>query len=338
MTTSPGLGESNDAGMDQNPHLAAHILAGSDYADPADTCAVGAGLMGHRLHKPGVAGSSPAAATYLSSETIDAYHSDAEWWSKSQLWDLMSQGPQFFCARHLARTLQPYARDASLKKGTHVHEWAEQGDDAWWARVVIIPDDALGTSGRRTKKTEAFVSTQAADAILLKQSEADEYRRQFEAIKANPIFGQLSQQTTSREVSIRWIDPGTGLQLKCRPDALTPDVVWDIKTTSDPNPLPTFYKSVLKWGYDIQAVHYLDGVAASGSDVLGIPHLDIEVKARAGLPISETMAQLKRRRRETGLGVGVLRMNGQGEKAIGDWVAILTFDDLIYLLKAAGYR
>ncbi len=60
-------------------------------------------------------------------------------------------------------------------------------------------------------------------------------------------------------------------------------------------------------------------------------------KARAGLPISETMAQLKRRRRETGLGVGVLRMNGQGEKAIGDWVAILTFDDLIHLLKAAGY-
>ncbi len=74
-----------------------------------------------------------------------------------------------------------------------------------------------------------------------------------------------------------------------------------------------------------------------GSDVLGIPNLDIEVKARAGLPISETMAQLKRRRRETGLGVGVLRMNGQGEKAIGDWVAILTFDDLIHLLKAAGY-
>ena len=78
-------------------------------------------------------------------------------------------------------------------------------------------------------------------------------------------------------------------------------------------------------------------MAASGSDVLGIPGLDIEVKGRRDLVISETLAQLKRRRRETGLGVGVLRMNGQGEKAIGDWVAILTFDDLIYLLKAAGY-
>ncbi len=71
-------------------------------------------------------------------------------------------------------------------------------------------------------------------------------------------------------------------------------------------------------------------------DMLEVKQDRIEVKARAGLPISETMAQLKRRRRETGLGVGVLRMNGQGEKAIGDWVAILTFDDLIHLLKAAG--
>jgi hypothetical protein len=82
---------------------------------------------------------------------------------------------------------------------------------------------------------------------------------------------------------------------------------------------------------------HVTSMAASGSDVLGIPGIDFEVKARSGLPISETMAQLKRRRKETGLGVGVLRLNGQGEKAVGDWVAILTFDDLIYLLQAAGY-
>ena len=82
---------------------------------------------------------------------------------------------------------------------------------------------------------------------------------------------------------------------------------------------------------------HVTSMAASGSDVLGIPGIDFEVKARSGLPISETLAQLKRRRSVTGLGVGVLRLNGQGEKAVGDWVAILTFDDLIYLLQAAGY-
>ncbi len=91
---------------------------------------------------------------------------------------------------------------------------------------------------------------------------------------------------------------------------------------------------LVRHGFDTA---HVTSMAASGSDVLGIEGVDFEVKARAGLPISETMAQLKRRRREVGLGVGVLRLNGQGEKAIGDWVAILTFDDFIHLLKAAGY-
>jgi hypothetical protein len=82
---------------------------------------------------------------------------------------------------------------------------------------------------------------------------------------------------------------------------------------------------------------HVTSMAASGSDVLGVDGVDWEVKARRGLVISETMAQLRRRRRETGLGIGILRLDKQGEKAVGDWVAILTADDLIYLLKAAGY-
>ena len=82
---------------------------------------------------------------------------------------------------------------------------------------------------------------------------------------------------------------------------------------------------------------HVTSMAASGSDVLGIDGVDWEVKARRGLVISETMAQLRRRRRETGLGIGILRLDKQGEKNVGDWVAILTTDDLIYLLKAAGY-
>ncbi len=42
------------------------------------------------------------------------------------------------------------------------------------------------------------------------------------------------------------------------------------------------------------------------------------LKARAGLPISETMAQLKRRRRETGLGVGlpVFEMKGANSSSL----------------------
>ena len=82
---------------------------------------------------------------------------------------------------------------------------------------------------------------------------------------------------------------------------------------------------------------HVTSMAASGSDILGIDGVDWEVKARRGLVISETMAQLRRRRRTTGIGIGVLRLDKQGEKAVGEWVAILNTDDLIYLLKAAGY-
>ena len=264
MNPSPARGEGSDAERSSYPPLSAPPAADSDCAESADIGTNGAGQIGHRLHKPGVAGSSPAAATTLTvDESITAYHSDAEWWSKSQLWDLLSQGAPYFHARHIARSVQPYAPDSSLKKGTYVHEWAEQGDEAWWARVVIIPDDALGVSGRRTKKTDEWIASQRPDAILLKQDEADAYRRQFDAIRANPIFGELTSDTVLRECSIRWVDAGTGLQLKCRPDAVTQDLLWDIKTTREQNPLQTFWKSVFQYGYDIQAVHYLEGAWAA---------------------------------------------------------------------------
>ena len=79
------------------------------------------------------------------------------------------------------------------------------------------------------------------------------------------------------------------------------------------------------------------GAGRDGSDITGVPGLDIEVKARTKLDLSGLMRQLKDRKLNTGMGVGVLRLNGQGEAAIQDWVAVLRLEDLVYLLKASGY-
>ena len=79
------------------------------------------------------------------------------------------------------------------------------------------------------------------------------------------------------------------------------------------------------------------GAGRDGSDVTGIDGLDIEIKARTKLDLSGLMKQLLDRRAEAGLGVGVLRLNGQGEKSVEQFVAVLTLADLIYLLKASGY-
>lgn len=221
---------------------------------------------GHRLHKPGVAGSSPAAAILSPDEAIADYHADKAWFSKSQLWDLVSRGPQFFFARHIAGTDNSSLSHPSLARGSHVHEWAETGAKAWWDRVVEIPSDALGANGRRTKATEDFEKTLPPNAIVLKSDEIASYREQFAQIEANPVFHELSAATTHREVSIRWRDV-SGLPCKCRPDALTATAIWDIKTTKEQKPLETFWKSVIDFGYGFQACHYIAGCHAAGLEV-----------------------------------------------------------------------
>jgi hypothetical protein len=79
------------------------------------------------------------------------------------------------------------------------------------------------------------------------------------------------------------------------------------------------------------------GAGRDGSDVTGIAGLDIEIKARTKLDLAGLMRQLSERKKDTGLGVGVLRLNGQGEKSVEQFVAVLTLADLVHLLKASGY-
>ena len=78
------------------------------------------------------------------------------------------------------------------------------------------------------------------------------------------------------------------------------------------------------------------GAGRSGSDVTGTVGIDWEVKARAGFSPAAAIAQLKDR--ENGeLGVVVLRLNGQGEKKVSDWVCLLRLEDVVKLLREAGY-
>jgi len=79
------------------------------------------------------------------------------------------------------------------------------------------------------------------------------------------------------------------------------------------------------------------GAGRSGTDITGIEGLDIEVKARTKLDLAGLMRQLHDRKATTGMGVGVLRLNGQGEKSVEQFVAVLTLSDLVYLLKSNGY-
>lgn len=75
------------------------------------------------------------------------------------------------------------------------------------------------------------------------------------------------------------------------------------------------------------------GSGRAGVDVLGVPGVSLEVKARADL---NPLGWLRQAEAQPGLPVVVFRPNGVGETP-GRYVAFLRLDDLIPLLRAAGY-
>lgn len=78
------------------------------------------------------------------------------------------------------------------------------------------------------------------------------------------------------------------------------------------------------------------GAGASGIDITGCPGLGWEVKARTGF---EPMANLRQatRNAEGGVPLVLLRPNGVGPANIGIWPVFTTLDQMIRLLRQAGY-
>ena len=51
----------------------------------------------------------------------------------------------------------------------------------------------------------------------------------------------------------------------------------------------------------------------------------------------KTIDQLSERSNGKVLPIAVMRLNGQGEASLSSWVAMLTLQDLVVLLREAGY-
>ena len=79
------------------------------------------------------------------------------------------------------------------------------------------------------------------------------------------------------------------------------------------------------------------GAGRSGSDITGCIGIDWEVKARTGFNPAAVIAQMKERNNGKDIQLAVLRLNGQGEQSVQDWVALTRLETLVELLREAGY-
>lgn len=78
------------------------------------------------------------------------------------------------------------------------------------------------------------------------------------------------------------------------------------------------------------------GASLPGRDILGVPGLAIEVKARSGF---EPLAWIKQavRNAHGDYPMVVLRCNGQGEAQINDWPVVMRWGDIKELLREGNY-
>lgn len=84
------------------------------------------------------------------------------------------------------------------------------------------------------------------------------------------------------------------------------------------------------WPYATDA-----GAGRTGSDVLGVPGLAIEVKARRELRPAEWVRQAESG--GEGLPMVVFRPDGMGEATLTEWPVLMRLRDVVGLLHKAGY-
>jgi len=78
------------------------------------------------------------------------------------------------------------------------------------------------------------------------------------------------------------------------------------------------------------------GSGRSGVDVIGMPGIAIEAKARTGF---QPLAWLRQAAEYAHLGIPtvVFRPNGMGEQSIGQWGVLMRLSDYTQLIREAGY-
>lgn len=110
---------------------------------------------------------------------------------------------------------------------------------------------------RKNEDKEAFAEIVSSGKTPIKSEQQYKANRMAKAVSAKPDW-----QVGSPELTLQWVDEETGLLCKCRIDNLTDDIIWDLKT-EDPKKIQTIDRSMLVYGYHIQAAHYQAGVKAA---------------------------------------------------------------------------
>jgi hypothetical protein len=129
-------------------------------------------------------------------------------------------------------------------------------DGRYFHQLILEPEKAEATpcvdvSTRTTKEYKNFCETNNLDYVMLKK-EQDELRRLVSLMKGNIQFFE-SIYSEGNQYEVPAIGEIQGMMWKGKADIVTPDVIIDLKTTSD---IHKFRWSAKSYNYDSQCYIY----------------------------------------------------------------------------------
>ena len=173
----------------------------------------------------------------------------AEGVNKSTLWNLRRS------PAHYKYFLENQKEDtAAYRFGRAVHA-AILTPAAYKRNFVVIPEGIDRRTKAGKEEYQAFIDASAGKEILTAE-DALTIKAIASAFKKNREAAALLKGTR-RERPIFWTDDN-GIKCKCRVDAIKDGIMIDLKTAADAS-TEIFSREALRYGYDVQAAHYIDG-------------------------------------------------------------------------------
>lgn len=139
----------------------------------------------------------------------------------------------------------------SMQVGTCLHALVLEN------RTVYAVEPVADGRTKEGKAIKAAFASDNADKLILSAKDAAKVEGMAEGIKRNRGAMLLLDACADRELSLFWGG------YKARVDGACPLGILDLKTTQSASPAE-FERSILNYGYHIQAAHYLEGAAACG--------------------------------------------------------------------------
>lgn len=161
----------------------------------------------------------------------------------------------------------PQKDTPAMAFGRASHVLLLEGESAFFQECAVLPSGINKRTNAGKEEMAAFEAANAGKTLVT----ADDYMKIAEmrkALQKHPFAPKLLAEGVSEQTVI-WLDAETGMMCKCRPDRIpsgNKGVLVDLKTCSCAGEYE-FGRDVVKYGYDLQAAFYLDGInAATGNN------------------------------------------------------------------------